>query len=87
MAKRGRKKQKKQKQVSLEVEVVGLIVISVLLAVLIYMKSGFIGEHLSPFLGGIMGYIKYFLPVGVFILAIRHQSYDLLSEHCAKLWT
>ena len=70
MAKRGRKKQKKQKQVSLEVEVVGLIVISVLLAVLIYMKSGFIGEHLSPMLGGILGFIKYIIPVGTFTIAI-----------------
>ena len=48
----------------------GLIVISVLLAVLIYMKSGFIGEHLSPMLGGILGFIKYIIPVGTFTIAI-----------------
>ena len=68
MAKRGRKK--KKQQVNINVVVAVMIIASILLAVLIYTNSGFIGEHLSPFLGGIMGYIKYFLPVGVFILAI-----------------
>lgn len=68
MAKRGRKK--KKQQVNINVVVAVMIISSILLAVLIYTNSGFIGEHLSPFLGGIMGYIKYFLPVGVFILAI-----------------
>ena len=66
-SKRGRKKQKK---VSLDVAVVSMIIVSILLAILIYMKSGFIGEHLSPALGGIMGVIKYILPIGTFIVAI-----------------
>ena len=60
MAKRGRKKQKK---ISIEVAVVSLIIISVLLGVLIYMKSGFIGEHLSTMLGGLMGIIKNILDI------------------------
>ena len=47
-----------------------MIVTSILLAVLIYTNSGFIGEHLSPFLGGMMGYIKYILPIGLFALSI-----------------
>lgn len=67
MAKRGRKKQKK---ISVDVAVVSMLIISILLAVLIYMKSGFIGEHLSPALGGIMGVIKYILPIGTFAIAI-----------------
>ena len=67
MAKRGRKK---KKQVNINVVVAVMIIASILLAVLIYTNSGFIGEHLSPFLGGIMGYVKYILPIGVFILAI-----------------
>ena len=66
-SKRGRKKQKK---ISLDVAVVSMIIISILLAILIYMKSGFIGEHLSPALGGIMGAIKYILPIGTFAIAI-----------------
>lgn len=68
MAKRGRKK--KKQHVNINVVVAIMIIASILLAVLIYSNSGFIGEHLSPFLGGIMGYVKYFLPIGVFILAI-----------------
>ena len=67
MAKRGRKK---KKQININVVVAVMIIASILLAVLIYTNSGFIGEHLSPFLGGIMGYVKYILPIGVFILAI-----------------
>ena len=67
MAKRGRKKQKKM---SIDVAVVSMIVISILLGVLIYMQSGFIGEHLSPMLGGIMGIIKYIVPIGILAIAI-----------------
>ena len=67
MAKRGRKK---KKQVNINVVIAVMIIASILLAVLIYTNSGFIGEHLSPFLGGIMGYVKYILPVGVFLMAI-----------------
>lgn len=67
MAKKGRKK---KKQININVVVAVMIIASILLAFLIYTNSGFIGEHLSPFLGGIMGYVKYILPVGVFMLAI-----------------
>ena len=67
MAKRGRKR---KKQLNINVVVAVMIIASILLAVLIYTNSGFIGEHLSPFLGGIMGYVKYILPIGVFVLAI-----------------
>jgi len=67
MAKRGRKKQPK---ISMDVAVITMIIISILLAVLIYTKSGVLGEHLSPLLGGIMGFIKYIIPIGTFIIAI-----------------
>ena len=67
MAKRGRKKKSK---VNLNVLVAVLIIASIALAVLIYTNSGAIGENLSPFLGGIMGYVKYILPIGIFVMAI-----------------
>ena len=73
MAKRGRKKKKtaqRTQQINQNVVVAIMIIASILLAVLIYTKSGVIGEHLSPFLGGIMGYVKYILPIGIFVLAI-----------------
>ena len=66
---RGRRSKKKNRSI-LDLQVVTLIVASILLAVLIYTKAGFIGETLSPVLGGIMGWIKYIIPVGTFAIAI-----------------
>ena len=66
MAKRGRKKKKQD----VTLVVVVLILASILMGVLIYSKSGVIGETLSPFLGGVMGYVEYILPIGIFIVAI-----------------
>jgi S-DNA-T family DNA segregation ATPase FtsK/SpoIIIE len=65
---RGRRSKKKSNK--LDLQVVGLIIASILLGVLIYTKSGYIGEHLSPILGGIMGWIKYIIPIGTFAIAI-----------------
>ena len=67
MAKRGKKK---KKPIDINVAVVALVVISILLMILIYTKSGYIGENLSPLLGGIMGFIKYVIPIGTFLIAI-----------------
>ena len=65
-----RRKKKKEQDIKATIKVVGLIVASILLAVLIYSESGYIGETLSPILGGLMGFIKYILPIGIFIVAI-----------------
>jgi len=62
---------KKKKKVDIDFAVVSMIIISILLAVLIYTNSGYIGEHLSPLLGGIMGWMKYILPIGTFAIAIN----------------
>ena len=74
MAKRGRRA--KKDKIDINVAVVGMLLISILLAILIYTKSGYIGEHLSPILGGIMGSIKYIIPVGTFLIAIYMASED-----------
>ena len=66
---RGRRSKKKNRN-KLDLQVVTLIIASILLGVLIYTKSGYIGETLSPILGGIMGWIKYIIPVGTFAIAI-----------------
>ena len=66
-AKRSKKHSRKS---NLDLAVVGMIVLSILLAVLIYTSSGYIGQHLSTALGGIMGFIKYIVPVGTFAIAI-----------------
>ena len=67
MAKR---RKKKKKEFNLDLTVVVLIIISILLAVLIFTKSGYIGEQLSPMLGGLVGIIKYLIPIGTFAIAI-----------------
>jgi len=66
---RGRRSKKKNRS-KLDLQVVTLIIASILLGVLIYTKSGYIGEQLSPILGGIMGWIKYIIPIGTFAIAI-----------------
>ena len=67
-----RKKSKRAiKKHNKDLQVVLLILLSVLSAILIYVKSGYIGEHLSPMLGGIIGWIKYIIPIGIFSIAIN----------------
>ena len=74
MAKRG--KRTKKNRFDINVAVVFMFLISILLAILIYTKSGYIGEHLSPMLGGIMGVIKYIIPIGTFLIAIYMTTED-----------
>ena len=75
-----RAKRKKQNNIDINIAVVGMIFISILLAILIYAKSGYIGEHLSPMLGGVMGVIKYIIPIGTFLIALymTYQDKDYL---------
>lgn len=80
-AKKGRKKQKK---VNLDVAVIMMIIVSILLAILIYAESGVIGETLSPLLGGIFGIIKYVIPIGTFIIGI-YLAYDDKEYLVSKL--
>lgn len=66
---RGKRSKKKNRKM-LDLQVVTLIIASILLTILIYTKAGYIGQTLSPILGGIMGWIKYIIPVGTFAIAI-----------------
>ena len=75
MAKRGRRA-KKSTVDRKNIAVVFMFLISILLAILIYTKSGYIGSHLSPMLGGIMGVIKYIIPIGTFLIAIFMTTED-----------
>ena len=63
-------KRKQQANTKIDLAVISLIIASILLFVLIYTKSGAIGEALSPLLGGIIGWIKYVLPFGTLVIAI-----------------
>lgn len=74
MAKKRRYQKKKNKASKADVIVVSLIIISILLAVLIYTKSGVIGAKLNELLGGMVGIVQYLLPIGIFVIAIKLAS-------------
>ena len=74
MAKRGRRR--KSNKVDMNIAVVVLILLSILLMILIYTKSGRIGAELSPMLGGVMGFIKYIIPIGLLLIAIYMTNND-----------
>lgn len=73
--KRGKKK-KKSNKVDINIAVVVLVLLSILLMILIYTKSGSVGAKLSPMLGGIMGFIKYVIPIGMLLIAISMTRND-----------
>ena len=68
MAKRSKKKSNKKDNT--ELILVVLIIVSLLLGVLIFLKSGFFGAELSSLLGGLLGFIKYIVPISIFAIAI-----------------
>ena len=70
MAKK-KKRGRKAKKTSTDFGVIITIIFSVLLAGLIYTESGYIGIVLSDFFGGMLGMIKYVLPIGSFAVAIK----------------
>lgn len=74
MAKKRRYKKKKNRASKSDVAVVSLIILSILLAVLIYTKSGVIGVKLNEILGGMVGIVQYVLPIGIFAIAIQLAS-------------
>ena len=71
MAKKRRYKKKKKAASNLDIAIITLIVLSVLLAVLIYTKSGVVGIKLNEILGGMFGVMQYVLPIGMFAVAIK----------------
>lgn len=74
MAKRRKKTTNKRMETRKNISIVMLIILSILLAVLIYGKTGYIGENLTPILGGMIGIIKFAIPVGAFVIAISIAS-------------
>ena len=74
MAKKRRYKKKKKTASKADVTVITLIVLSILLAVLVYTKSGVVGLKLNEILGGMFGIMQYVLPIGIFALGIKLAS-------------
>ena len=75
MAKR-KYKGKRSKNNTPDLGVVITIIFSILLTVLIYAESGYIGMMLSDFFGGMFGVLKYVLPIGSFAVAIKMACKD-----------
>lgn len=75
-----RKKKKQSKKLNIDTTIAILIVAGILSGVLIYFKSGSIGQLLSDFLGGIFGIVKYVIPIGILAVAINliHDDKDYI---------
>ena len=84
MAKKKRRYKKKKTTSKLDITVVALILLSVLLGVLIYTKSGIVGMELNQIFGGVIGIMQYVLPIGTFAIAIKLAS-EGREEITAKL--
>ena len=61
---------RKKTGINIDLAVIVMFIVSILLFVLIYGEKGAIGEILSPALGGIIGFIKYLIPIGFIILTV-----------------
>ena len=73
MAKKRSKKNIKNKP---KIGIIVTIIFSILLTVLIYAESGYVGIILSDFFGGMFGILKYVLPIGSFAVAIKMACKD-----------
>ena len=63
-------KNKRKSGINIDLAVLVMFVITILSFVLIYGENGVVGEILSPALGGIIGIIKYVIPVGFLVLTV-----------------
>ena len=77
MAKKRRRYKKSKKTASkLDLAVISIIMLSILLAVLIYTKSGVVGVKLNEILGGMFGIMQYILPIGGLAIGIKLATDD-----------
>ena len=69
----GRRKRKKtqQKKSSLDLEVAILFIVSIVLAILIYGKPGYVGQNIIPHLENAIGWIQYIIPLAIFAAAVQ----------------
>ena len=73
----GRKKKKKAVKstkksfnISPEMMIIIMIIVGIMSGVLIYTGAGQVGAILSPVLGGLVGIIKYVIPIGIIVMAL-----------------
>ena len=65
-----KRRKKKNDDIKKNVQITLLIIFSVLLGFLIFSESGLLGQGISTILGGLMSWVKYVLPIGIFILGV-----------------
>ena len=71
MAKRRKKtSKKKQFKMNADITVILLILIGIIISILIYGNSGYMGNFLNDVLGGLFGILRYIVPIIPFVLAI-----------------
>ena len=84
MAKKKKSKnKKKQLKLNTDMKVILLILLGIILAILIYGNSGYVGNFLNETLGGMVGIFKYLVPIVPFVSAIymvSNNKEDLLSK-------
>lgn len=81
MAKKRKNYRRKKQKDNIDLKTIGTIIFSILLAVLLYTNSGSVGIYLNEFLGGIMGVLRYVLPIGTFAIAIKIACNDKEEEY------
>ena len=64
-------KSKSAGAVDVDLAVISMVVVGILLFVLIYAETGTVGGIIGPAMGGIIGKIKFVIPIGFFALGIN----------------
>ena len=81
MARKRKYTKKAKKSEKIDLKIIGMILFSVVLAVLIYTSSGAVGERLNEILGGMVGILRYVIPIGTFGIAIAMAANDKENEY------
>ena len=82
MAQRRRKyntnkqKNKSKKSQKVNLSIIGTIIFSIILAIVLYSNSGIVGQKLNEVFGGLIGILRYILPIGSFAIAIKMAAKD-----------
>ena len=72
MATKKRKYNRKTKKTqNIDWLLVATIILSIVIGVFIYTRSGYFGEALSDVFGGMMGWLKYVFPIGLLAISIK----------------
>ena len=66
-----KRKSNKKQTPSIDILAVITSVLSIILAIFVYTRSGYVGQALSDILGGMMGWLKFLFPIGILCVSIK----------------